>query len=103
MTSGHRRDHQRTVRRARTPPAIAAAKLVDYLVWAVLVATVLVVLPGVIGLVLGLGPLDVGVLTALARQHILTVLTATLAVPRHGRPPSAEDSSPASPRRSDSS
>ena len=62
-------------------PAIAAAKLGVYVVWAVFVATVLVVILGVVGLVLGLGPLDTGVLAALARQHLLTVLTAILAVP----------------------
>lgn len=62
-------------------PAIAAAKLVVYLLWAVAVATVLVVLLGIVGVVLGLGPLDSGVLAALARQHLLTVLSAVLAVP----------------------
>ena len=62
-------------------PAIAAAKLLVYLAWAFAVATVLVLLLGCIGLLLGLGPLDTGVLATLARQHILTVLSAVLAIP----------------------
>jgi ABC-2 type transport system permease protein len=61
--------------------ALAAAKLVVYLAWAVLVATVLTALLGLVGLVLGLGPLDADVLEALARHHVLTVLAAVLAIP----------------------
>jgi ABC-2 type transport system permease protein len=61
--------------------AVASAKLAVYLAWAILVATVLTVLLAGVGLALALGPVDTGVLTGLARQHLLTVLAAVLAVP----------------------
>lgn len=64
-----------------TRRAFALAKLAVYLLWAITVATVLVLLLGIAGLALNLGPIDNDVLVALARQHILTVLSAGLAVP----------------------
>lgn len=62
-------------------PAIALAKLIVYLAWSVVVATVLVGLLAIVGLVLGLGPVDSALLAALARQHVLVVLSAVLATP----------------------
>lgn len=62
-------------------PAIALAKLAVYLVWVLVVATVLVLLLALVGVVLDLGPLTGEVFAALARQHVLTVLSAVLAIP----------------------
>jgi len=60
---------------------IAAAKIAVYLLWALAVATLLTVLLGVVGLALRLGPLTGDVLAALARQHVLTCLSAVVALP----------------------
>lgn len=61
--------------------AIAFAKVVVHLLWAVAVAVLLVVVLGLAGTVLGLGPPGGDVLAALARQFLLTVLSAVLALP----------------------
>lgn len=61
--------------------AVAAAKVVVFLAWAVVVATALVLLLVVGGLVIGLGMPDGAVITALARQHLLALLSTVLAVP----------------------
>ncbi|WP_199429551.1 ABC transporter permease [Qaidamihabitans albus] len=62
-------------------PDIALAKLVIYLAWALVVATVLVLLLGLVGLAIDLGPVTGDVLAALARQHALTGLSAVIAIP----------------------
>lgn len=62
-------------------PAIALAKLVVYLAWALIVSAVLVLTLGVVGLALDFGPVTPEVLTALARQFVLTMLSAILAIP----------------------
>lgn len=62
-------------------PSIALAKLVVYLLWATAVAVLLVLLLTLTGLVVDLGPLDTDARSALARQLILTLLSALLAVP----------------------
>ncbi len=61
--------------------AVAAAKIVVFLVWAVVVATALVAVLLAAGLVVGLGTPGADVLAALARQHLLALLSAVLAVP----------------------
>jgi ABC-2 type transport system permease protein len=62
-------------------PAIALAKLSVFLLWALMVAALLVTLIGLVGTALGLGPVDDAVVGALARQYALTVLSAVLALP----------------------
>jgi ABC-2 type transport system permease protein len=61
--------------------AVAAAKIVVFLAWAVVVATALVAVLLAAGLVVGLGTPGADVLTALARQHLLALLSAVLAIP----------------------
>lgn len=61
--------------------AVAAAKIAVFLAWAVVVATALVALLLAAGLVLGLGTPGADVLAALARQHLLALLSAVLAIP----------------------
>jgi len=60
---------------------IATAKIVVFLGWATIVAALLALLLLTSGLVLGLGAPDVTALAALARQLLLTLLSALLAVP----------------------
>jgi ABC-2 type transport system permease protein len=62
-------------------PAIAAAKFVVYLLWALVTATVLTGVLALIGLALDLGPFDAPARAGLVRQFGLTVITAGLAVP----------------------
>ena len=61
--------------------AIAAAKLVVYLAWAVVVALALVVFLLVAGVAVGLGAPGPDTLVGLGRQLALGVLTALIAVP----------------------
>lgn len=61
--------------------AIAAAKLLVYLVWAVVVALALAVLLLGAGLAVGLGAPDTDALVGLTRQVALGTLTALIAVP----------------------
>ena len=61
--------------------AIAGAKLLVYLAWALLVALALVVLLLGAGIAVGLGAPDAEVLVGLARQLALGALTALIAVP----------------------
>lgn len=60
--------------------AIASAKLVVHLCWALLVSVVLVVVLVVVGLVLGLGPLDADTTAGLARIVVLAALTALVSL-----------------------
>ena len=62
-------------------PTIALAKLLVYLLWTVVVAAGIVLIIALAGVVIGLGAPDGDVLAALARQFLLTVLTALVAVP----------------------
>ncbi|THA27139.1 ABC transporter permease [Streptomyces sp. RKND-216] len=62
-------------------PAVAAAKLAVYLLWALGVAALLTALLGAVGTALRLGAVDAGVTGALARQFTLTALSALLALP----------------------
>jgi ABC-2 type transport system permease protein len=61
--------------------AIAVAKLVVYLVWAVVVAVALVVLLLGVGIAVGLGAPDPDTLVGLSRQVALGGLTALIAIP----------------------
>ena len=61
--------------------AIAGAKMVVYLAWAVVVAVALVVFLLVAGVAVGLGAPDADTLVGLTRQLALGVLTALIAVP----------------------
>ena len=61
--------------------AIAAAKLLVFLVWAVAVTLVLVVALLAVGLAVGLGPPDPDAIGGLTRLCALGVLTALIAVP----------------------
>jgi ABC-2 type transport system permease protein len=62
-------------------PAIAVAKLVVYLVWAVGVAIVLTGVVAVVGFVVGYGAADASGVEGLVRIPVLVVLTALIAVP----------------------
>ena len=61
-------------------PAIATAKLVVHLCWALLVSVVLVVVLAVAGLALGLGALTGDTVVGLARIVLLGVLTALISL-----------------------
>ncbi|PRX51013.1 ABC-2 type transport system permease protein [Prauserella shujinwangii] len=61
--------------------ALAAAKILVFLGWGAAVATALAALLLAAGLMIGLGSPDQGVLAALARQHLLALLSALLATP----------------------
>lgn len=60
---------------------VALAKIAVYLLWALGVATVLAVVLGLLGFIVRLGPLTDDVLAALARLHVLTCLSAVVALP----------------------
>lgn len=60
---------------------VAVAKLIVHGLWSTGVAVALAVALGVLGVVLGLGPVDGAVLGQLGRQLLLGVLTGLLAVP----------------------
>jgi ABC-2 type transport system permease protein len=60
---------------------IALAKLFVYAAWAMAVSLGLAALLLVVGLIAGLGPLDAGTAAAFARQIVLGVMTAAIAVP----------------------
>ncbi|MBE1489655.1 ABC transporter permease [Plantactinospora soyae] len=62
-------------------PTIALAKLIVYLLWSVVVATLLVLLVAGLGFAVATGAFDGAASTALLRLWALTVLTALLAVP----------------------
>ncbi|SNT65512.1 ABC-2 type transport system permease protein [Asanoa hainanensis] len=61
--------------------SIALAKLVVHLCWTVLVGVLLTAALLLVGLLLGLGPLDSAAASGLARQFVLTVLSGGLALP----------------------
>ncbi|MFB6396602.1 ABC transporter permease [Polymorphospora lycopeni] len=60
---------------------LVVAKLLSHLLWAVLVAVVLTAVVAVAGTLLGLGAWNGDVVTALARQFVLTILSALVAAP----------------------
>ncbi|MEV0284819.1 ABC transporter permease [Kribbella sp. NPDC050820] len=62
-------------------PTIATAKLVVYLAWACVTAAALLIALIPAGLAAGLGPVPADVVPAMARQFVLTVLTAAIATP----------------------
>ncbi len=64
-----------------TRPRIALAKLVVYAFWAVAASLALALALILLGLMFGLGQVTADALPAIGRQIVLTLLTATLAVP----------------------
>ncbi len=60
---------------------IAAAKLIVYMIWAVVVSLVLVLVLIIFGLLFGLGPVTQDALPAIGRQAILGLLIAAIAAP----------------------
>jgi len=62
-------------------PAIAMAKLVVYLAWAIGVAIVLTGVVAVLGFAMGYGATDAAGIVGLSRIPVLVVLTALIAVP----------------------
>jgi ABC-2 type transport system permease protein len=62
-------------------PTLAAAKLLVYLVWSMLVAAGLLLFLVLAGLACGLGPVPSASMSAIGRQFVLAVLTAAIATP----------------------
>ena len=62
-------------------PTIAAAKLIVYSIWAVVVSLALLLALVVFGFAFGLGPLTPDALPAMGRQIVLAILTAAIASP----------------------
>jgi len=62
-------------------PTIAAAKLIVYSIWAVVMSLALLLALVVFGFAFGLGPLTLDALPAMGRQIVLAMLTAAIASP----------------------
>lgn len=60
---------------------IAFAKLVVYLIWVAAMSVLLAIVLALVGLIVGLGPIDADTWTMLARQSALGVMSAAITVP----------------------